>query len=225
MSGKIPSGSLNTSQKFEHLDKNVHIIDHFYQDPSTYSLRPILTDESSLYMQSRKSIVNETKSLQELEEHLSLQDLKTLKQIFQTTIRNKLEKINNSFHYDITEKDRSLNKQEFIEAFSNIDILQEYNEYEFEILFDKLDMKEVGFINWSDFCNQLIVKYNENECTQENLNFIPFLNKMKIKFSAHNRRDESVKMLTMENPWRFINVSRVTYKNYLEWLRLKFIFV
>ena len=215
MTEKKFTNSFRKNSKFLHLDENVYIIDHFYQDTSTHSLRPILSEESTqqiLMQQSRKSIVNESKSLQELEKILTLSDLKMLKKIFQTSIRNKLENLSDGLatsllHYDITEKEYSLNKDEFIEAFSSIPMFQEF--HEFEKLFNKLDMKEIGYINWSDFCNQLIVKYNENECTEDNLNFVPFVNKIKIKFSMHNRRNETVKMLSMENPWRFINVSRV----------------
>ncbi len=201
------TNSFTKSRKFPHLDDGVYIVDTFYQDTSTQILRPVLSEDGSRMLQQRKSIVNEGKSLQELEEALSLEDLKMLKRVFQATIRRKLEKLDGL--YNIGEKERSLNRDEFVEAFSRIPMFGEFHEHEFELLFNKLDARELGYVNWSDFCNQLIVKYNENECTEENLNFVPFLSKIRVKFSAHNRRDETVRMLTMENPWRFINVSRV----------------
>ena len=52
--------------------------------------------------------------------------------------------------------------------------------------FDKLDVKETGFVNFKDFCNHLIIRYKEREF-YDSLKTIPFNNKLKIKFSSHNR--------------------------------------
>ena len=209
------------NNNFPHLDDKAFIFDLYYQE-SNKSLIPVYPEELGFERQHRKSIVKETTTLTELEEHLTLQDLKTLKKIFQHTIGLKMDKIKDKFPCDIKIKERSLTKEEFINAFSDIAIFQDFSDYEFEMLFDRLDLKELGFINWSDFCNQLIVKYNENECTLENLNVLPFLTKIQIKYSSHNRRDETIKTLFMENPWRFFNVSRV--KKDLKKFKLSVIF-
>lgn len=194
---------------FSHLDDEAFIFDLYYQKSNKRSLIPVYTEELSFERQHRKSIVKETKTLTELEEHLTLQDLKTLKKIFQHAIGNKMDTFKEKFPCDIKPKERSLTKEEFTNAFSNIALFQDFSDHEFEMLFDRLDLRELGYINWSDFCNQLIVKYNENECTLDNLSILPFLSKIVIKYSSHNRRDETIKTLFMENPWRFFNVSRV----------------
>jgi hypothetical protein len=198
-------------RSFSHLNDQVYVTDQYYQDTSLLNLRPLVPDEHTTtpLKNRRKSIVKEYRSIQDLEEHLSMEDLKTLKKLFHKTVADKIA--DDDIQHNITEKETSLNKQEFIEALSQTKIFQEFHQYEFELLFNKLDTKEQGFINWSDFCNQLIVKYNEVEFAEENLNFIPFINKIKIKFSAHNKRHETVKLLTMENPWRFLNISRVSF--------------
>jgi len=104
------------NQKFPHLDANVRIVDIFYEDTNTQILRPILSEDRSGIQNQRKSIVNETKSLQELEEVLSLEDLKMLKRVFQASIRQKIENFNDNIHYNISQKEQSLNMTEFIEA-------------------------------------------------------------------------------------------------------------
>lgn len=220
----------NRHRSFSHLNDKVYITDQYYQDVSLLNLRPLVSeDNSSTSLKNRrKSIVKEYKSIQELEEHLSMEDLKTLKNLFQKTVSEKIG--DEGIHHDISDKEKSLNMEEFIEAVSQIQIFQEFHEHEFELLFNKLDMKEQGYINWSDFCNQLIVKYNEIEYAEANLNFVPFISKIKIKFSAHNKRHETVKLLTMENPWRFLNITRVDIrmillKHILELNEILFFFV
>ena len=50
----------------------------------------------------------------------------------------------------------------------------------------QLDTKDVGFINWDDFCTYYVLRQREKEFL-ESLKPIPFNNKIKIRHSRHNQ--------------------------------------
>ncbi|CAF0961507.1 unnamed protein product [Rotaria magnacalcarata] len=106
-------------------------------------------------------------------------------------------------------KSGSLNKEEFIESFESIlDLIQYKNQL--EKLFDKLNSKETGLINWNDFCTYMLQFYQEEDYANT-LRISPFNNEPKIRHVPHNKQELTAKILHLDNPVRFINISKEGY--------------
>lgn len=148
--------------------------------------------------------------LNNLEEMLNIDDLKTFQRHFLDAIKEKQATLQQDKDFQLTTKNKlnfeCLNKEEFVKSFTGYALFP-YFEADFSILFDRLDTKDAGLINWNDFCTHYILRQREKEFL-ESLKPIPFNNKMKIRHSRHNQLEVTVKFLLMENPNRFINITR-----------------
>ncbi|CAF2653059.1 unnamed protein product [Rotaria sp. Silwood2] len=137
-----------------------------------------------------------------IEKKLRVEDFRLLRERFdRATIHN--------FETNTKPNDKttsSLNKEEFIESFESILDLAQYRN-QLEKLFDKLNSKETGFINWNDFCTYMLQFYQDEDYANT-LRISPFNNEPKIRHVAHNKQELTAKILHLENPVRFINISK-----------------
>lgn len=142
---------------------------------------------------------------QELEEFLSLADLKSIKKCMNKALDEKL------FDYEFlgssgVDSLDSLSKQEFLDCLSELYFYYDY-ENELERMFHKIDSKNTGRVNWHDCASYFLMYHKEKEYAKF-LKPLPFNNKPKIRHSLHNQSEVTVRILHMDNPWRFINVGR-----------------
>ncbi|CAF1048971.1 unnamed protein product, partial [Brachionus calyciflorus] len=100
----------------------------------------------------------------------------------------------------------SLNESDFLEILKTLPF---YNDFEQELqkLFQRIDHANLGHINWSDVSNYFSIRLRESEFT-ELLKTKLFNIQPKIKLCEHNKREITVKVLKIENPFRFVNISR-----------------
>ncbi len=112
-----------------------------------------------------------------------------LKKIFIKAIKDKADFIYKFANYDLNDFQKkhaeSLKKEEFLSALSTLSLFSNFKD-EFEQLFDKLDTKGLGCVNFNDFCSYLMIKYKEKEF-YESLKAIPFNNALNVKHSLHNK--------------------------------------
>ncbi|CAF4611135.1 unnamed protein product [Rotaria sp. Silwood1] len=140
-----------------------------------------------------------------IEKKLRVEDFRLLRERFdRTTI--------DSFETNIKPNDKttgSLNREEFIDSFESILDLAQYRN-QLEKLFDKLNSKETGLINWNDFCTYMLQFYQDEDYANT-LRISPFNNEPKIRHVVHNKQELTAKILHLENPVRFINISKEGY--------------
>ncbi|CAF0886081.1 unnamed protein product [Rotaria sordida] len=140
-----------------------------------------------------------------VEKKLRVEDLRLLRQRFNRSLVasvNISTKTNGKISVSLT-------KEEFIEAFESILDLTQYGPL-LEKLFDKLNSKETGLINWNDFCTYMLQFYQEEDF--ENTSHIsPFNSEPKIRHILHNKQELTAKILHLENPVKFINISKEGY--------------
>ncbi|CAF3496897.1 unnamed protein product [Rotaria socialis] len=140
-----------------------------------------------------------------IEKKLRVEDLRILRQRFSRSIA---DRINMSTKRN-DKISASLNKEEFIEAFESILDSSQYGLL-LEKLFDKLNSKETGLINWNDFCTYMLQFYQEED--YENTSRVsPFNNEPKLRHVLHNKQELTAKILHLENPVKFINISKEGY--------------
>ncbi|CAF1585809.1 unnamed protein product, partial [Didymodactylos carnosus] len=109
---------------------------------------------------------------------------------------------------DINEKSlRSLNKENFIESFEGIIDINLYKN-QLEKLFDKLNSKETDLVSWNDFCTY-ILQYFQEEDYVNSLRTLPFNSQPKIRHVPQNKQEVTVKILHLENPVKFVTISKV----------------
>ncbi|CAF1529734.1 unnamed protein product [Adineta ricciae] len=103
----------------------------------------------------------------------------------------------------------TLNKEEFIESFHSILDPNLYGN-QLEKLFEKLNSKESGLINWNDFCAYMLQFYQEEDYANA-LRTLPFNCEPKIRHIPHNKLEVSAKVLHLDSPVKFINISKEGY--------------
>ncbi|CAF3733415.1 unnamed protein product [Rotaria sordida] len=140
-----------------------------------------------------------------IEKKLRVEDFRLLRERFDRATIDNYENITKT--HDKTTG--SLNKDEFINSFESILDLAQYRN-QLEKLFDKLNSKETGLINWNDFCTYMLQFYQEEDYANT-LRISPFNNEPKIRHVVHNKQELTAKILHLENPVRFINISKEGY--------------
>ncbi|CAF3442031.1 unnamed protein product [Rotaria sp. Silwood1] len=140
-----------------------------------------------------------------VEKKLRVEDLRLLRQRFNRTIAE-------SVNISTKTNDKtliSLNKEEFVEAFESILDPTHYGQL-LEKLFDKLNSKETGLINWNDFCTYMLQFYQEEDF-ENTPHMSPFNSEPRIRHILHNKQELTAKILHLENPVKFINISKEGY--------------
>ncbi|XP_063446060.1 WD repeat-containing protein on Y chromosome-like isoform X2 [Mytilus trossulus] len=99
-----------------------------------------------------------------------------------------------------------MNLDEFKTTVSRVLKTNEYDEY-LEKLFLKLDSTCDGFVDWNEFCTYLLLLYRENDYMSTKRE-IPFLAEAKITHVIHNRQEVTTKMITVDNPTRYVSFSK-----------------
>ncbi|RNA09412.1 WD repeat-containing on Y chromosome-like isoform X2, partial [Brachionus plicatilis] len=135
----------------------------------------------------------------EFEEILRVEHLRELKKKFFEFTKIKSSRIFvQDFLFDPKKKKQaeSLNQDEFLEVLKTLPFYDEF-EFELEKLFQRIDHHNIGCINWTDVSNYFTIHLQENEYSEP-----------KIKLCEHNKREVTVKVLKIENPLRFVNISR-----------------
>ncbi|XP_041364011.1 WD repeat-containing protein on Y chromosome-like isoform X2 [Gigantopelta aegis] len=95
---------------------------------------------------------------------------------------------------------------EFQDTIKKVLGTDDYNEY-LEKLFTKLDTSCDGYVDWNEFCTYMLLLYRENDYLRTKKQ-IPFLVEPKIRHVVHNRQEPSTCVLAVENPTRYVTVSK-----------------
>ncbi|KAL5017844.1 hypothetical protein ScPMuIL_003566 [Solemya velum] len=99
-----------------------------------------------------------------------------------------------------------MNIEEFKNIVTKVLGTDEYEEY-LEKLFTKLDTASDGYVDWNEFCSYMLLLYRENDYVLTKKE-IPFLAEPKIKHIVQNRQEPSTKIIAIDNPARFVTVSK-----------------
>ncbi|CAF1286705.1 unnamed protein product [Adineta steineri] len=137
-----------------------------------------------------------------IEKKLRVQDFNLLHERFNRAVVDVSDEFNDTLA-------GSLNKQEFVDSFESLLDLHQYGN-QLEKLFDKLNSKETGLINWNDFCTYMLQFYQEEDYANA-LRTSPFNSEPKIRHVPHNKLELTAKVLHIENPVKFINISKEGY--------------
>ncbi|XP_064614731.1 WD repeat-containing protein on Y chromosome-like [Liolophura sinensis] len=99
-----------------------------------------------------------------------------------------------------------MNLKEFKLTISQVMKTNDYEEY-VEKLFTKLDTSCDGYVDWNEFCTYMLLLYRENDYLRTKRE-IPFITEPKIRHIVYNRQESTSRIVTVENPYRYVAVSK-----------------
>lgn len=144
-----------------------------------------------------------------LEEQMKLHHLQQLMKAFVNHRPDGviIQEASSYFPSKVKEREPGLmNLEEFKTTVSRVLKSDEYDEY-LEKLFLKLDSSCDGYVDWNEFCTYLLLLYRENDYMSTKRE-IPFLAEAKITHVIHNRQEVTTKMITVDNPTRYVSMSK-----------------
>ncbi|XP_048248360.1 WD repeat-containing protein on Y chromosome-like isoform X1 [Haliotis rufescens] len=173
-------------------------------------------DQQDVPKKRRKSFTNpetiETFNKAEnvrLEEHIKLQHLEQLLHEFEIHDPEDILIHEETGYFPAKVFKRTpgcMNVEEFKNTISKVLETNEYDDY-LERLFTKLDTSCDGYVDWDEFCTYLLLLYRENDYLRTKKE-IPFLVEPKIRHAVHNRQETTTKIISVENPTRYLTISK-----------------
>ncbi|XP_052069658.1 WD repeat-containing protein on Y chromosome-like isoform X4 [Mytilus californianus] len=163
----------------------------------------------------RKSVAFENSGFSDKDKNARLEEqmkLHHLQQLMKEFVNHKPEGVviqEASTYFPPKVKERApgmMNLEEFKTTVSRVLKTNEYDEY-LEKLFLKLDSTCDGYVDWNEFCTYLLLLYRENDYMSTKRE-IPFLAEAKITHVIHNRQEVTTKMITVDNPTRYVSFSK-----------------
>ncbi|XP_064637087.1 WD repeat-containing protein on Y chromosome-like isoform X2 [Lineus longissimus] len=140
-----------------------------------------------------------------LEEQLKLHHLKKLEDLFENfEIPAPDESIP---HYRrVVREPGCLNVDEFRLTIAKVLGTDDFND-QLDKLFSKLDTSGDGYVDWGEFCTYMLLQYRENDYMRTKKE-LPFRSEPKIRHSIHNRQETTTKILSIDNPTRYVSLSK-----------------
>ncbi|ESO82038.1 hypothetical protein LOTGIDRAFT_176316, partial [Lottia gigantea] len=77
-----------------------------------------------------------------------------------------------------------------------------------QLLDQNLDTSCDGYVDWDEFCTYMLLLYRENDYIRSKKE-IPFLQEPKIRHIVPNKQEQTTRILSIDNPTRFVTLSRV----------------